>query len=185
MTNRNASSIPLLIGLLATIGLAGCKDTPSAAAIEWQLERHIPGIRLERESHIRIPRIGMMVARKIMRLVSDEAQEDLKLMSHIRRVDVATYRVLSLPDVDTLDTPYRFEERLAKDGWQLMVRQREDDELTWVFTHQDEEDAITNLYVVALDRHELTVVDLAGRIDQIVAEALADDPGEVVEIFGP
>ncbi len=186
-TNRSASTTILLFCvLLAASGLAGCKEAPSAAAIEWQLERQFPGLRLERESHVRIPRIAMVVARKIMRLTAAEDQEDLRLISHVKRVNVATYRVLSLPDAETLEVPPRFEQRLAENDWQLVVRQREDDEQTWLFTRQGEDDdAITNLYVVALDAGELTVVDLAGRIDRIFAEAFADDPGELVEIFGP
>lgn len=184
-THRNALKMVLLAALLAASCLTGCKETPSAAAIEWQLERHIPGLDLERESHIRIPRIAMVAARKVMRFASDEDREDLKLISHVKRVNVATYRVVSMPDVKDFNVPTRFEDRLNESGWELMVRTREDDELTWLFYRPAEEGGITNLYVVALDPHELTVVDLAGRIDRIIAEAFADDPGELVEIFGP
>ena len=171
--------------LLAALGLGGCRDAPSAATIQWQLERHLPGIELERESHVRVPRIGMILARKIVRWAGEETEEDLRILSHVKRVDVATYRVLSPPDAGTLDAPLRFENRLAEAGWELMVREREDGEHTWLFYRPGEvEGAITHLYVVALDEDELTVVDLAGRIDRIVAEVFADDPGELVEIFG-
>ncbi len=74
----------------------------------------------------------MAVARKLMRLASDEDKEDLKLISHVKRVNVATFRVLSRPDTETLAVPTRFEERLAKNDWLLVVRQREDDEQTWL-----------------------------------------------------
>lgn len=184
--HRNPQAIVIAVFLLAASGLAGCKEAPSAADVEWQLERHMPGLRLERESHVRIPRIAMVVARKIMRLTSAEDKEDLRLISHVKRVNVVTYRVLALPESGKLAVPTRFEERLTKNDWQLVVRQREDDEQTWLFTRQGEkDDAITNLYVVELDSDELTVVDLAGRIDRIFADAFAEDPGELVEIFGP
>ncbi len=179
-----AASMFLLTVLLAAFALAGCKDTPSAADVEWQLEHLIPGLHLERESHVRIPRIAMVVARKLMRMLPDEDKEDLKLISHVKRVNVATYRVVSRPTAATLEAPARFEKRLTRDDWELVVRQREDDEHTWLFYRHAEEGAITNLYVVALDAHELTVVDLAGRIDRIFAEVFADDPGELIEIFG-
>ncbi len=129
-THRNAWSMFLLIVLLAAFALAGCKDTPSAADVEWQLEHLIPGLRLERESHIRIPRIAMVVARKLMRMLPDEDKEDLKLISHVKRVNVATYRVVSSPSASTLEVPARFEKRLTQDDWELVVRQREDDEYT-------------------------------------------------------
>ncbi len=172
--------------MLAAFSLAGCKNAPSASAIQWQLERHIPGLSLDRESHIRIPRIGMAIAKKILRM-TDEDEEDLRLISHVKRVDVATYRVLSLPATEALDAaPVRFEDRLVEGGWELMIREREGDERTWLFYRPgDEEGAITHLYVVTLDPYELVVVDLAGRIDRIIAEALSEEPGELVEIFGP
>ncbi len=177
-------NLPILAVLLAAFSLGGCRDAPSAATVQWQLERHLPGIRLERESHVRIPRIGMMLARKIVRWAGED-DEDLRILSHVKRVNVATYRVLSPPDAEALDgASPRFEDRLTESGWELMVRQREDGEHTWLFYRPGDAGAITNLYVVALDDRELTVVDLAGRIDRIVAEALADDPGEAVEIFG-
>lgn len=183
-TRKNAFLIPVA-GVLAAASLTGCKDTPSAGAVQWQLERQIPGLRLERESHVRIPRIAMIVARKIMRLAADEDEEGLRVISHVKRVNVATYRVLSRP-AGELETPVRFEQRLAEGGWELVVRQREDDEQTWIYYRSGEDEgAITNLYAVALDAEELTVVDLAGRIDRIFVEAFADDPGELVEIFGP
>ncbi len=171
--------------LLAALWLVGCKETPSIASIQWEIERQIPGIQLERESHIRLGRFTMGMVKKIVRLAADEAPEDLRLISHVKRVAVATYRVRSLPDMTDIKEPYRFERQLAERGWEVVVRQREDDEHTWVFYRLDEEDAIRNLYVVTLDSHELTVVDLAGRLDQMLAEALADNPGELAEIFGP
>ncbi len=182
---KTTTKAPIIAAaLLAVFSLGGCKEAPSAATIQWQLERHLPGIQLERESHVRVPRIGMMLARKIVRWAGEEDDEDLRVLSHVKRVNVATYRVLQQPDAETLDAPLRFEDRLASSGWELMVRQREDGEHTWLFYRPGEAGAITNLYVVALDAHELTVVDLAGRIDRIVAEVFADDPGELVEIFG-
>ncbi len=177
--------LPILAALLlAASTLAGCRDAPSAANIQWQIEHHLPGIRLERESHVRIPRAGMMLARKIVRWAGEEDEEDLRMLSHVKRVNVATYRVLESPGAETLEGPLRFEDRLADSGWELMVRQREDDEHTWLFYRPGEAGAITHLYVVTLDDYELVVVDLAGRIDRIVAEALAEEPGELVEIFG-
>lgn len=184
-THRSAPSVFLLAVLLAASALASCKSAPSAADVGWQLERLIPGLHLERESQVRIPRIAMVVARKLMRMVPDEDKEDLRVISHVKRVNVATYRVVSRPARATLEAPPRFENRLAENDWELVVRQREDDEHTWLFYRHAEEGAITNLYVVALDAHELTVVDLAGRIDRIFAEVFADNPGQLVEIFGP
>ena len=185
MTTHRTWTATLGCLLLTALFLTGCKETPSMASIQWELERQIPGIQLEREHHIRLGRFTMALVKKVVRLVDDEDQEELRAISHVKRVAVATYRVRSLPEDMDLDVPYRFERKLAKLGWEVVVRQREDDEHVWVFYRLDEEDSIRNLYVVTLDAYELTVVDLEGRLDQMIAEALANDPDELNEIFGP
>ncbi len=176
---RTLAVLVLPVALLT----AGCRDTPSAAELKFEIERQIPGAHLERESHIHLGRVAMSLAKKIVRWANVEDEEGVRMMRHIRKVCVATYRVHSLP-AEELDTR-RLEQRLAKRGWEAMVKERDGNERTWVFTRAEEDDAISNLYVVALDRSELTVVDLAGRIDRVMADAFADNPDELVELFGP
>ena len=184
MTTHPRTTAILACALLAALCQTGCKETPSAAGIRWEIERQIPGVRLERESHVKLGRFTMAIAKKIIRLAADEDDDDLRIISHIRRVDVATYRVLSLPAAGTLDVPYRFERRLAGSGWETIVRQREDDEQAWVLYLPDADGSIRSLCVVSLDSHELTVVAIEGRLDRMLAEALADDPDELFHILG-
>ena len=182
MTASRTTAILLCASL--ALPLAGCREAPSAAALKWELERQLPGLRLESESHVRLGRFTLGIAKKIVRWASDEDDEDLRILRHVKRVNVATYRVASLPASGELELPSRFERRLAEKGWETMVREREDDEESWVLYRADASGAIHNLYVVELDEHELTVVDVAGRLDRVIAEALADDPRDVAEIFG-
>lgn len=186
--DRRPKAVLLLFALLVGLLVAGCKDTPSATGVKWEIERQIPGVQLEREFHLRLGRFSMAFLRKIALWALDEDDEDDRqaraILSGVRRLDVATYRVRSLPEPEKLDGPYRFERRLAENGWTMVVRVRDEDERTWVFTREDERGALRNLYVVALDDSELTVVDLQGRLDRMLAAAVADDPAELAEILG-
>ncbi len=175
---------PIILAILVTLFLAGCHDTPSVSGVRWEIERQIPGIQLERESHIRLGRFTMGLVKKIVRWAADEDQEAQRIVPHLRRVEVATYRVRGLPADAELEGPYRFERKLAATGWETIVRVREEDERTWVFYRPDAEGSIRNLYVVALDGDELVVVDLEGRLDRLFAEATADDPDGLVEVLG-
>ena len=169
--------------VIVTVFLTGCRDTPSGADLKWALEQQIPGIELERESHIRIGRVAMALVRKVARLADDETDSDLDVLSHIRRVNIATYRVTRRPKGD-ITLPDGLERQLAKNGWETIVRQREENDHTWVLFQGAEDGSIRNLYVVALDTHELTVIDVEGRLDRVIAEALADDPEGLDGIFG-
>ncbi|MCP3957981.1 MAG: DUF4252 domain-containing protein [bacterium] len=182
--NLETSAI-LGCALLAALLLTGCKETPSASAVKWELERQVPGLSLERESHVRLGRFTMGLAKGILRMLPDEDEEDLRIISHVRRVDVATYRVVERPEGE-IDIPIRFEQRLADNGWETLARVREDDEQTWVLYHLDDsgKGSIDAMFVVTLDRWELAVVALEGRLDKVIAEAVADDPEDLVEIFG-
>lgn len=59
------------------------------------------------------------------------------------------------------------------DGWEMAVRIRDDDELSWVFYRLDE-DTIKELYVVVMDRDELVLVKAEGNLERLVARALSD-----------
>ncbi len=169
--------------VIATMFLTGCRDTPSGADVKWVLEQQIPGIELERESHIRVGRVAMALLRKVARLAANEADSDLDLLSHVRRVDVATYRVTHRPK-GSLTLPEGFERQLTEKGWETIVRQRDEDDHTWVLYREGENGSIRNLYVVSLDAYELSVIDLEGRLDRLIAEALAEEPGGLDAIFG-
>ncbi len=64
-----------------------------------------------------------------------------------------------------------------------MVRSREDKDNTWVFTRHRDDGSIRGLLVVELDESELTIVGVEGRIDEILANAIADEPRDFTSFF--
>jgi hypothetical protein len=177
-------AVLILTIILIPILLTGCKDSPSVPSVRWELEQLLPGARFERETHVRLGRLSMALAKPIVRWALDEDDEARAIVANIKRVDVGVYRVVSLPDSSALDLDQRFEQRLAAKGWTMVVRQKDETDRTWVFTREDDKGRIRSLFVAALDEAELTLVSLDGRLDRVIAEALADEPGELVEILG-
>lgn len=177
----NRKALPTLLLLCLTIPLAGCEGTPSVAQVRWEIERQVPDARFEPEVHIRLGRLRMGLLRSLMRMVPDEGETG-SILREVNRLEVATYRVESLPDLaGTLPDP-RFENKLLQAGWTTTLRQQDGDSRTWLFTRADDAGSMRNLYVVALDPSELTLVRLDGRLDRVFAEAVAEDPDEVVRI---
>ena len=173
--------LSLLLLLSLAVPLAGCAGTPSVDQVRWEIERRVPDARFEPEVHIRLGRLRMGLLRSLLRMVPDEG-ETVSLLREVDRLEVATYRVESLPNLaGTLPDP-RFEDRLLQAGWTTTLRQQDGDSRTWLFTRADDAGSMRNLYVVALDPSELTLVRLDGRLDRAFAEAVADDPDEVVRI---
>ena len=65
-----------------------------------------------------------------------------------------------------------------------MVKAHEEDSRTWIFLREDGAGTIRNLYLVELDSAELTVIDLAGRLDRVLAEFVAADPDGFLSDLG-
>jgi hypothetical protein len=163
---------------------AGCATgAPSADAVRSEIERRVPEARFELEEHVRLGPISMGLLHGLVRMAPGKA-DGQDFFTSIRRVDVATYRVKSLPDLDHLDAPAGFENNLARAGWTLAVRTREADERTWVFLHATPDGALRNLFVVSLDPKELTIARVDGRLDRAFAEAMAEHPRQVAQKLG-
>jgi hypothetical protein len=173
-------SVVLLSALLSLSSLlAGCGGSPSVEQVRWELQRRFPEARFEREAHVHFGRISLGLLRGLVRMVPGKV-DGQELLNEIYRLDVATYAVSSLPDLDRIQGETRFEDELARDGWSMTVRTREEDERTWLFTRGDEAGALRNLFVVTLEGGELTLVRIDGRLDRALAEAIADRPREAV-----
>lgn len=177
--------VPFL-SLLALAGLAaGCAGgAPSVDAVRWEIQRRVPEARFEPEEHVRLGRISMGLIHGLVRMAADDDEEGLRMINDVHRVEVATYKVVSLPDLDRFESQTGFERDLTRAGWSLAVRTREADERTWMFLHTDSDGGLRNLFVVTLDGKELTLVRLDGRLDRAFAAAVADHPKEVVRQVG-
>jgi Domain of unknown function (DUF4252) len=171
---------------LTALACGGCVDgaPPAADTVRAYIERSVPGAEFRRDSHIRLGRFTLGLVKGAMRLVGAEDREARQIMANIRSVDIATYEVMSLPTVLKLSLPPRMERQMAEDGWYPMVKTREEDSRTWIFAREVETGTVTNLYIVELDSSELTIIDLAGRLDRIAAQMVADDPDGFVDGLG-
>ncbi len=173
------SVVPFVL-FLSLSSLAGCAGAPSVETVGWEIQRWFPEARFEREEHFHLGRVKMGLLRGLVRMVPGKV-EGQQFLSRIHGVEVATYRVHSMPDLDRLASDTRFEKRLAENGWTPMIRTREENERAWVFIRTDQAGALRNLFVVNLDESELSLVRVDGRIDQALAEAIAAHPKKAVE----
>ena len=164
------------LAVLAVAAVVGCDDgAPSAGAVRAALEEQLPEARFERDGHLRLGRVVMALARGVVGIVEDDP-ELRRTLSHVRRMEIASYLVENLPDLSAVGLPEGLERRMQGAGWQSVVRTRDPEELVWIFVRPRPDGSIANLYIVDLDPQELTVIDLRGRLDELVAEAIADDP---------
>ena len=182
----NRHTVPFLIVLALGALSTGCAGGgPSVDTVRWEIERRIPEARFEPETHIHLGRLSMGLIHGILRMVPDaDAAEARQIVNEVHRVEVATYRVKSLPNLDGLEKETGFEHDLARAGWTVAVRTREADERTWIFLHTGENGVLSNLFVVSLDKSELTLVRIDGRLDRAFAAAVAEHPQKMAKQIG-
>jgi uncharacterized protein DUF4252 len=173
------SVIPSVALLSLAFLLIGCGESPSVSAVRWELQRRFPNARFESEEHVRLGRISLGLVRGIVHMVPGRV-EGQEILDEIHRVEVATYKVSSLPDLDRIAEETRFESELARTGWTMALRARDEDSRTWLFVREHPDGTMRNLFIVSLDGDELALVRVDGRLDRALAEAMALHPKETV-----
>ena len=152
----------------------GCVWTPELSDIKKDIARQIPGTTFEHEMSFAIGPGGMALARAVCTFVPP-AREARTWLKDVSRVEVARYDVITSELATDLKTPQRIEEMLA-DGWEMAARVREKNDAAWVLYKLDGE-SIREVFVVSLDRHELVMVKVKGRLERVIARAL-DEIGD-------
>jgi hypothetical protein len=163
--------------------LAGCGGSPTVQQVRWELQRRFPEARFKPEEHVHLGRISMGLVHGFVNLAAgnEDDREGRDFVRQIHGVDFASYKVRNLPDLAGLARDARFERQLKESGWSLMVRTREAGESTWVYVRCTPDGAVRNLFVVSLEKDELTLVRVDGRLDRALAAAMAEHPRKMFD----
>jgi hypothetical protein len=177
------SLLPAAALLFLSSLLAGCGGSPTVQQVRWELQRRFPEARFEPEEHVHLGRISMGLVHGFVNLAAsdEDDREGRDFVRQIHGVDFASYKVRNLPDLNSLTSDTRFESQLKQNGWSLMVRTREEGESTWVYVRATPDGAVRNLFVVSLERDELTLVRVDGRLDRALAAAMAQNPKKMFD----
>ncbi|HET9211089.1 MAG TPA: DUF4252 domain-containing protein [Thermoanaerobaculia bacterium] len=177
-----------LVGLAVLLSLAsllaGCGGSPTVSEVRWELERRFPQARFEPEEHVHLGRFTMGLLHGVVRLAAahdEDGREGAEIFRQIHSVDVASYKVHNLPALDGLAADTRFARELKAHGWSQLVRTHEENESTWVYVRGGEDGVLNNLFVVSLEKDELTLVRVDGRLDKMIAMAMAEHPKKMFD----
>lgn len=170
-TKRGALVLALACALPLT---GGCVWTPELRQIKQDIAHQIPGASFDQEVSFSIGPGGMALARAAVALVP--AAHDARVwLKDVSRVEVALYEVSAGEPASRVATPARIEEML-EDGWEMAARVREPHESVWILYRVDG-DSVREMFVVSLDRQELVMVKVKGRLERLIARALTEADG--------
>lgn len=162
--------------LLLSATLSGCVESSLVAQARGDLEGGIPGAAFEKQHALHFGRLTTALLKPVA-MWALRGDDDLDSLRHIRRIDVAVYEVTSFPEEIDVEMLSDLERRLSRSGWGRVVRSREEDEVTWVFNRENKSGGVKDLFVVTIDGAEMVMVRVGGRLDELLVEMIADDPG--------
>ena len=164
----------------ALVGGCAHGGSPRAATVATSIQMEQPQCTLERESHIALSGIPLSATKALVKLANED--EAAQILAGLKRVELATYLVSGGEQCRGLTGLGTAEDELARQGWSVVVREQDAGEATWVFMRENESGSIDGLYVVTFDQRELEIVRLEGRIDEILAAAIAETPSRAADI---
>ncbi len=179
MRKRSVSLFLPLVLLAVTV--SGCVWAPELDDVRREIERQVPGARFESEFKLTLGPGTLGLLRLVTGFVPD-AREANEYLNTIHRVKLAVYRTESLPPLDDLRLPRRLRALLERDGWEVAVKAREEDQMVWVL-YRARRNTVRDLYVVALDPDELVLVRFEGRLDRLLQKAIEEN-GDPAGMFG-
>lgn len=126
---------------------------------------------------------GLLSISRMAVSLTNASDEALDYLRDIRNVQVGVYKLHHVDRDKPLIIPIKIARKLSKKGYEPMVKVKERDEAVWVLTKMHGE-KLTSLYVIALDREELVLVEVKGRLGKIVEKAIREHGFEKNKFMG-
>jgi hypothetical protein len=164
------TTVVIILLLVVTGSSGGCFWTPSLTAVRKEIEQQLPSGSLHKKIELTIGPIPFMAARLITGMVP-EAREASPFMANISSVEIAVYET-SRVCTKNLSLPAHLRELQEKEGWEMAVKIRDDEDLIWLLYRIDDR-SIGEVFAVALSDGELVIVKVKGRLEKVIAYALA------------
>ena len=161
-----------LVICLAAIMTTGCVFTPGLDRIQRIVAGEIEPASMKTEVKLNLGPVAMSAARFICRL-GDVEEEALDYLRYIDHVEVNVQKISGLSSLSGIRWPAELDQRLEREGWEILVRAREDNEIVLVL-YKPRGQTIRSMFVLVLDTEELVLVKIDGELDTLVMEAIED-----------
>lgn len=167
-----------LSALLACLLLAGCLDDPEIAEFVDSVAWEVQPARLEPVVELRLGRgvLGLAgIALNFADTSEFEEEQARALLHDLSAVHVGQYEIRGRRGPIHISEDWRLD--LQEQGWVPLLRVRErGEEVQWVMALLEDEQ-LRAITVVSIDRDELTVVKLEGRLERTLDYAMRRDEG--------
>ena len=164
--------------VLAAILFTGCIRASGLEHFVDAIAAESPDVRLHKEVSLSLGSMSLGAVRFAVGLSGDDdAEEAGRYLAQVDRIQLVVYTLDSPLDRRQLRLPRELALELEDEGWELLVRANEPDDMAWIHYRADDKDRVRDLMILAVDNEDLVIVRLSGRLDQLFAEAMKDHHG--------
>ena len=115
---------------------------------------------------------GLMSFTSLLVGFADVEEEAVTYLQDIKNVQVGVYK-LDMDHRRRITIPEKISSKMARKGYTPMVKTKSSDEAVWVLTKMKGK-RLDALYVIAVDRSELVLVEVRGRLERLIEKALEE-----------
>lgn len=159
-----------IVSVLIVVG--GCVFTPGLDRIQCIVAKEIEPATMKTEIKLNLGPVAMSAAKLITRFAEVE-EEALDYLDYIDRVELNIQEISGLSSTRSIHWPEDLDRRLEQEGWEILVRAREEDEIVLVL-YKSRGQTIRSMFVICLNTEELVLVKVDGELDTLAIEAMED-----------
>ena len=182
MHNKRFTSI-LAITLLPIL-LCGCLWTPDFSYIVSEMQKQSPEVRFKKELQLNLGPSAFGLARTILSFASDH-DNDVRVaksyLAEVQRMKLAIYDVYNLKSAKKFKLPPHLLEMIQRNKWETAVKVHEKNEFV-IAVYKQHRQSISEMFVLSLDRNELVMVQIEGRLDKLF-EKVMEEHVEIGDVF--
>jgi len=160
----------LLCGIVFLI--PGCLTTSEFDYIENAIRKEIRPARIHTDFKFSFGPASLATIRGAAGLCS-EGRKAAKILAEISNVQVGVYKIENYKKTDKFQIPLNVEEKLYKSGWESFVRVKDKDEHVNLL-YKELKSHVCSLYIISLERDELVIVEVCGRLEKIIEQAIKE-----------
>jgi len=161
---------------LAAFSQTGCLRATQLERIGAEIAWQHPEARFKREFSISLGSVSMSLARLAVGVAGEDAREAKVYLEGVKRIAFAIYEVRGMEDVNDTDTPEIIQGLIEDDGWEMIVKSKNEGDLVWILYREDD-GKVKDLLLTVLEDDEMVLINLSGHLDRVFAEALEDHNG--------
>lgn len=166
--------IPLSFSVVSIFLFAGCFGVDHNFSSIRNEILSAAGDNFHKDVEFSIGRAGIGIA-KIFVKIHDENEDAEKILRHVDEVQVGVYKnhYHSMPN-DKFDLLESITYKMDHHGWQYIVKNYNRGEVNIVYVMKNSGYKLKKMFVVSLNRNELTMVEITGDLDKVITSIIRE-----------